>query len=134
MSQVFSKDAQFNNTGAPAIAQAARTELARTNFLTPPFNNCKAVVTGWFAFAPQAAATDMDLILVRNPDSDNVDLLDVSLVFAAPGPNGMFIQAYATDSVPSGKDVQYALVAQQFGAGGASNQGGAFIAAELISG
>jgi hypothetical protein len=134
MSQQFAKDAQYLDSAPINIVNAVRTPLLRTNALTPPFGNCKAVIKATFCFAPDAAATDIDIFIVRNPDGENITLIDNDIQFAAPAAGDMIVTAMATDQIPDGRDVTYEVQATQSNGVGTGQVFNRFIEAELISG
>jgi hypothetical protein len=133
MAQIFSKDAQGVNP-LPNIPSAAPFRLLLSNFLTPPFGNCKAVVKAVVSAITDATQTEMYIDIYRNPDAENILVAEGYLTFAAAGGVGVVNCAMGVDPIPDGRDVQYALVATCTGATGPMVAVYGGLEVELISG
>lgn len=132
MSQVFSGDS-VSFVGSTTITTTAETTAVTGNFLNPPFQNAKAMVTASVQLTIGAGTTSLSLRLHRNPNAENQPIMTLGGNSATAG-NSVTLSVTASDIIPDGRPVQYALTVQQAGATGNGTIFYGNVSALLISG
>lgn len=117
MSQVFAGDSVNGPLGF-TVTGATPTLVVTGNFLNPPFQNAKAIVTAMLDITAAGSTTSLTLKLIRNPNAEAVSLTNTPSAVLAGGSRGLF-SIQSADVIPDGRAVQYALqVTQNAGSGG----------------
>ena len=132
MSQVFAGDA-VNFAGSASINMNTETVLLTGNFLSPPFQNAKAIVLVMLNYQAGASVTFENIRIRRNPSAENVQVAQTGGITISGSPVQVF-SLQGADIIPDGRSVQYAVTAQQTAATGNGTCGVANVTALLISG
>lgn len=132
MSQVFSGDS-VNNSAAVTLTGTTETTMATGNFVSPPFGNAKAMVSGSVNVTLGTAAVGLFLRIRRNPSAENAQIGPAVAVNGTAG-NTVQAQIQVADAIPDGRPVQYAVTAAQSGASGAGTGNFSNVSVVLISG
>lgn len=132
MSQVFSADS-VNGPINTSVVTTAETTGATGNFLSPPFQNAKAVVTASIYFQPGTGTTSVSVRLRRNPSAENLAITNYANLAVTAG-NLVVLNVQAIDAPIGPGPVQYAVSVQQTGATGNGTIVACGITTFLISG
>lgn len=132
MSQVFGGDSVSVTTSA-TLPQSGETTAVTGNFLNPPFQNAKAMVSATVQLTVPASATGITLRIRRNPNAENV-IVQGSGTLNATATNIVLLSIQGSDPIPDGRPVQYAVTVAPTGASANGNIGNATISTLLISG
>ena len=134
MSQQFQRDVQANSATVN-VPTTTETTILTTNSLPVPYQNAKAAVFGTIVLTPGTTTNLITLKVRRNPAAEN--LVVNTIVYAAGFTVGSAgeLSFGATDPIPDGRSVQYAVTVTQ-GAATANGtaQVGCYIDATLLSG
>jgi hypothetical protein len=132
MSEVFAGDA-VNAVGPITMVTIAETPAVTGNFVSPPYQNAKAMVSGVVNLTAGTAAGGITMRIRRNPNAENVQISAAPTLSATPGASYL-ISLQAADTIPDGRSVQYQLTATQLSATGNGTIAFASISVVLISG
>jgi hypothetical protein len=132
MSQVFAADSVSNQSSQTVITTNPINIIAG-NFINPPFGNAKAIVIATIQLLAGTNATSLNMILRRNPNTENF-AVSVTLQPTVTGGGTSLFTITGADQIPDGRAVQYALQIQQNAATGNGTVVYANITALLISG
>lgn len=132
MSQVFSADS-VNLLTPATVTTTTETTAVTGNFLSPPFQNAKAIVEATFALTVGATANILTVRIRRNPAAENVVIASAQTQTFTAGTVTM-VSLQGADAPIGPGPVQYALTVQQGAATGNGNITQANITTMLISG
>lgn len=133
MSQVFGMDAQ-QVAQTVNLPNGTETQVAITNFLNPPYGNCKVSIQADLSVLMGAAGVGLQLRIRRNPTGENA-VVNAGAIILVTASALCQVSLQAADSVPDGRPVQYSVTATVSGGAAAGTaQVGCAIAAVLISG
>lgn len=132
MSQVFSGDS-VNNTASTTVTTTTETVMVTGNFVNPPFQTAKAMVSGTVNLLTGTGTTAVVLRIRRNPNAENVQV-GAALTITAAATTTVQLSMQAADAIPDGRPVQYAVTVQQTGAGANGTGNFSNVSTILISG
>ena len=132
MSEVFAADS-VNNLAGTTVVTTAETAAVTGNFVSPPYQNAKAIVSAVVSLQTGTGTTTATIRIRRNPNAENVVVGGPMTLTLSAG--GIFtLSAQAADPIPDGRSVQYQATVQQASATGNGSTGAANISVFLISG
>ena len=132
MSQVFAADG-VSTTVSVVLPTSGSVAVITGNFVNPPFQNAKAVVSANAALTSGSGATNVNLQIRRNPNAENVVVGQTGNITVTAAAN-YAATVQMTDVIPDARPVQYQLVVSQTGATGPGSVYQACIGVLLISG
>lgn len=133
MPQLFSADAQANGDSV-AITAAGSAAIVSTNPLQPPYQTAKAKIHASWYFLPDADETGCSASIIRNPNSEAVQVALLEFSFTA-GTQQLLFTLDGVDEIPDPRAVSYQLVVNAItNTGDDEVAPGAYIEATLISG
>lgn len=134
MAQIFSADAQTTKSTVN-VPPAAVAVVTQTNPLQPPFQTCKAKVLATFVVEVDPTETQLEAVIIRNPQSEALIISDQTIFFGAAADQQVNFTLAGIDEVPDPRQVTYQLsLASSTNTGNDVVQIGAYIEATLISG
>jgi hypothetical protein len=134
MSQQFGGDA-VQITGTVTLANGVETAAGSGNFLNPPYGNCKVVVRGSCVITFGTNPTNYNVLLRRNPSSENVIVSQTGLLTAGAANGALLVlMTDGVDLVPDGRPCQYQLSLNCAGAGTNNVASKIVIEANMLSG
>jgi len=132
MSQVFSADSV--STAAPVtVTGLSEIFILTGNFLSPPFQNAKALFIATANFTAGTSCTSVHLRVHRNPSAENTQVAAAFNV-SVTGGNIYQLTLQGADAIPDPRPVQYGLSITQVGASANGTASSANITTMLISG
>jgi len=132
MSQVFSADS-VSNAVSVTLASSGETALVTGNFVSPPFQNAKAVILASVNLITGTGTTVMGLRIRRNPNGENLQIGSTQNAQPTVGVTTLLGLSVA-DPIPDGRPVQYQLTFAPTGASATGTSFSATITTILISG
>jgi hypothetical protein len=133
MSQQFQRDA-VSAAGPVTVTTTNEITILTGNPLTPPFGTCKGAIIASCSVITGAGTTAITMRIRRNPSTENVVVATSRAVASLSNGVDGFISLGATDQIPDGRSVTYAVTLQQTGGAANATANGISLDATLISG